>query len=199
MFPLGCPSILPLFLGRPTISAWYETEANHSALIDALRAVNHARALPTGDAERVAHYARAARVVAEHEDGGGDADETGVERWFDRPSTRLAVYGSLAPGEVNHHVVAVLCGQWVDGVVTGTLRQLGWGDHIGFPAITWHPDGQKVAVRLFNSLDLPAHWERIDTFEGEDYQRILVPVRLVTGETTVANIYEAKGMTATEI
>jgi gamma-glutamylcyclotransferase (GGCT)/AIG2-like uncharacterized protein YtfP len=150
------------------------------------------------DAQRVEYYRHAADIVARHGDVAGDADEASVERWFDRPSTRLAVYGSLAPGEVNHHVVADITGLWVDGFVTGTLRQLGWGHHIGFPAITWHADGKKVAVRLFTSLDLPAHWARIDEFEGKDYQRILVPVRLVTGATTVANIYEAKGKTAAD-
>ncbi len=189
---------MAVFPGRPTISTWYETQDDYDALVDSLRAVNRARSTPLGDAGRVEHYRRAAGIVARHGDVAGDADEASVERWFDQPSTRLAVYGSLAPGEVNHHVVAHIAGHWVDGFVTGTLRQLGWGHHIGFPAIAWHPDGKRVNVRLFTSLQLPQHWDRIDEFEGEDYQRILVPVRLVTGAITVANIYEARGRTATE-
>ena len=36
-------------------------------------------------------------------------------------NTRLAVYGSLAPGECTHHVIAHLRGVWSAGVVRGIL------------------------------------------------------------------------------
>ena len=39
------------------------------------------------------------------------------------PEERLAVYGSLRPGERNAHVLASLAGEWTKGVVHGALRQ----------------------------------------------------------------------------
>ena len=36
-------------------------------------------------------------------------------------SHRLAVYGSLAPGQTNHHVVADIPGTWTGGTVEGLL------------------------------------------------------------------------------
>ena len=39
---------------------------------------------------------------------------------------RLAVYGSLRPGEENAHILAPLAGQWTSGTVRGRLRNAGW-------------------------------------------------------------------------
>lgn len=102
--------------------------------------------------------------------------------------TRLAVYGTLAPGEVNHAVVADLRGTWRAGEVRGWLHPTGWGMTYGFPALRWDPEGPAVAVQVLTSEDLPAAWPRLDRFEGEAYRRIVVPV--TCGDTTVpANIY----------
>ena len=49
---------------------------------------------------------------------------------------RLFVYGSLAPGKPNEHVLANVPGNWEPASVRGTLRQEGWGAAIGFPGIT---------------------------------------------------------------
>ena len=54
---------------------------------------------------------------------------------------RLFVYGTLAPGEVNEHVLAPLDGSWVPARVYGTLHAEGWGHTHGFPALRltlWH-------------------------------------------------------------
>jgi gamma-glutamylcyclotransferase (GGCT)/AIG2-like uncharacterized protein YtfP len=48
-----------------------------------------------------------------------------------------------------------------------------------------------VTVQLLTSPDLPAAWDRLDRFEGEAYQRILVPVTTDTGRI-IANIYVAR-------
>lgn len=103
---------------------------------------------------------------------------------------RLAVYGSLAPGEVNAHVLDGLTGDWSTGTVRGDLLPVGWGAAHGFPALRWRRDGPVVPVRLFESLDLPAHWARLDGFEGDDYRRIVVPVTTGSGDVP-ANIYVA--------
>jgi gamma-glutamylcyclotransferase (GGCT)/AIG2-like uncharacterized protein YtfP len=107
--------------------------------------------------------------------------------------TRLAVYGTLAPGEINHAVVAGLRGTWTRGVVHGALHPVGWGMTHGFPALRWHPDQPAVEVQLLTSADLPGAWPRLDHFEGEAYRRIIVPV--TSGdEQVLANIYVARGV-----
>ena len=108
-------------------------------------------------------------------------------------SRRLAVYGSLAPGESNHHVVAPLGGTWRPGWVRGQLLSEGWGSAIGYPGMRWDPAAERVAVRLLSSTGLPSFWARLDAFEGSDYLRILVPVRNAGDELlAVANLYAAR-------
>jgi len=105
---------------------------------------------------------------------------------------RLAVYGTLAPGEPNHHHLSDLAGEWIaGGTVTGTLESLGWGADMGYPALRWSASGDEVAVRLFVCAELPAHWPRLDEFEGDQYLRMLVPVRFADGRIEVANLYAA--------
>lgn len=116
------------------------------------------------------YAARAARLSS------GLAREHGADR-------RLAVYGSLAPGEENERELAGLDGVWRAGTVRGRLFDRGWGARLGFPAFVWDPDGDEVEVALFESPDLPRHWARLDAFEGPGYDRILVPVR--RGEATL--------------
>ncbi|QWP75413.1 gamma-glutamylcyclotransferase [Lysobacter sp. K5869] len=134
-----------------------------------------------------------ARLNRARADGGADAAEW--EAHFAAAYSadrRLAVYGTLAPGQPNHHHLSDLAGRWIaGGAVTGTLEQIGWGADLGYPALRWSADGGEVAVQLFASDELPAHWPRLDEFEGEQYLRILVPVRFADGRIEVANLYAA--------
>ena len=107
-------------------------------------------------------------------------------------STRFAAYGSLAPGELNHDVVAGLEGEWSEGFVHGRLDAAGWGAWLGFPGMVWDPDAPGVEVRVLTSQDLPDHWSRLDDFEGPAYRRILVPVYGPVGLACVAGIYELR-------
>ena len=93
-----------------------------------------------------------------------------------QPEHHLVVYGSLAPGEPNHHQLDGIHGMWERGVVHGVLHDRGWGARIGYPALDWQPDGPTVDVHLFSSEQLPEHWARLDQFEGKEYRRCLVPV-----------------------
>ena len=43
----------------------------------------------------------------------------------------LAVYGTLAPGRPNHHVLAPLGGEWTDGLIEGDLLPVGWDAELG--------------------------------------------------------------------
>ncbi len=105
-------------------------------------------------------------------------------------SHRLAAYGSLAPGEQNHSVIESIRGDWSDGFVRGRLKRTGWGSTIGYPAIRWDPEGDRVRVKMLVSPELPERWKRLDEFEGAEYARILVPVEDEGGGLiAVANIY----------
>jgi len=50
-------------------------------------------------------------------------------------------------------------------------------------------------VRLLTSRELPAHWSRIDEFEGRDYVRILVLVEGVRDDPLVTNLYQIRSPT----
>ena len=102
---------------------------------------------------------------------------------------RLFVYGTLAPGEENAHVVAHCRGDWKRASVTGRLVNTGWGAALGFPALQTDPEGERVAGWLLQSDDLPESWSALDEFEGEAYRRSLVMVELESGETVAASAY----------
>lgn len=97
-------------------------------------------------------------------------------------ATRLATYGTLAPGRVNHHQLAGLAGRWLKGTVRGRRVVAGWGADMGFPGLVLDPEGDVVAVHLFESPDLPAHWARLDAFEGPGYRRTEVAVSTALGD-----------------
>jgi gamma-glutamylcyclotransferase (GGCT)/AIG2-like uncharacterized protein YtfP len=98
------------------------------------------------------------------------------------PDTRLAVYGTLAPGRVNYHQISGLAGSWQRGTVKGKLFSSGWGAALGFPGLILDPLGPSVDVDLFESMDLPEHWARLDEFEGSGYRRVVATVNTGEGE-----------------
>jgi gamma-glutamylcyclotransferase (GGCT)/AIG2-like uncharacterized protein YtfP len=109
---------------------------------------------------------------------------------------RLAVYGSLAPGRQNHHIVEPLGGTWSEGVVEGDLVTYGWGAAVGFRALYPRVGGPAVPVHVLASKKLERTWADLDAFEGAEYRRVLVPVWSAPAEgeatlLTVANVYEA--------
>ena len=87
-------------------------------------------------------------------------------------TARFAVYGSLAPGQPNEHVLAGITGRWHSGAVHGTLRSEGWGADLGYPGIVLDP----TRPALFESAELALHWARLDDFEGQGYRRVMTTV-----------------------
>ena len=63
----------------------------------------------------------------------------------------------------------------------GTLAHAGWGAGLGYPALVLDPDAAPVEVHVFESADLPAHWSRLDHFEGSGYRRVPATVSTTTG------------------
>ncbi len=47
----------------------------------------------------------------------------------------LFVYGTLAPGRPNEHILADVPGTWQSAIVFGTLIDEGWGAELGYPGI----------------------------------------------------------------
>jgi gamma-glutamylcyclotransferase (GGCT)/AIG2-like uncharacterized protein YtfP len=104
--------------------------------------------------------------------------------------TRLAVYGTLAPGEPNHHQLTGLEGSWRRGKVRGRLYPRGWSATLGYPALILDPASDEVPVQIFESGDLPGHWARLDAFEGEGYRRVVAWISTADGAVE-AQIYAA--------
>src|SRR5215218_2134489 len=112
----------------------------------------------------------------------------------------LAVYGTLAPGQPNHHVLAPLGGEWTDSMIEGDLIAMGWGAVLGYPGFRPRSGGDIVAVKVLTASSLATAWPALDRFEGPGYWRILVPIfDIVLGSEqvgerrlrTVANLYSA--------
>jgi gamma-glutamylcyclotransferase (GGCT)/AIG2-like uncharacterized protein YtfP len=97
------------------------------------------------------------------------------------PDTRLATYGTLAPGRPNHGQLSGLSGRWLLGGVRGSLVQEGWGADLGYPGLILDPDGPLVEVDVFESSALPHHWRRLDAFEGAGYRRVTTEVSTAEG------------------
>ena len=121
------------------------------------------------------------------------ADEATLEQLF-HCSHRLAVYGTLAPGRPNHHIVAPLGGEWVAGVVQGELVARGWGATLGYPALLPRGGDDVVGVQVLTTQALTGAWSMLDEFEGTEYRRLLIAVlRNEEGSRpvllTVANVY----------
>jgi len=110
----------------------------------------------------------------------------------DEADQGLATYGTLAPGRPNAHLLADLDGRWCDGVVHGHLVEDGWGAAMGYPGIVLDDAAPAVPVQVLVSADLPAHWARLDAFEGEGYRRVAVRVRTAAGPLR-ASIYVLAG------
>jgi gamma-glutamylcyclotransferase (GGCT)/AIG2-like uncharacterized protein YtfP len=155
---------------------------------------------------QVRRLVAAANAVRHQRDTSGSAIESDgrcAEQQLDalfKTSHTLAVYGTLAPGQPNHHVVAPLGGEWTDGLIEGDLLPEGWGAALGYPGFRPRVGGAAVAVQVLTAPLLATAWPTLDRFEGPEYQRILVPVfstELSTRQAderrlyTVANLYAA--------
>ena len=106
---------------------------------------------------------------------------------------RLFVYGTLAPGRPNEHVMADIPGEWEPATVSGRLLQQGWGAAVGYPGIVLDAHGGEVQGLLFTSESLDKHWARLDEFEGNGYERVLTSAKRQDGTTVDAYIYRLGG------
>src|SRR5271165_4465546 len=96
--------------------------------------------------------------------------------FLERPSRKLLVYGTLAPGGINHGVISGVPGTWGDARVHGTIA---WLDAL--PYLSWNPAGTELPAKLFTSDGLPNAWKHLDDFEGDQYKRRLVSIQTNAG------------------
>jgi gamma-glutamylcyclotransferase (GGCT)/AIG2-like uncharacterized protein YtfP len=104
----------------------------------------------------------------------------------DNLETRLIVYGSLAPGGVNAFMLAGLSGEWHPCRIRGRM-----GIFMGFKSFRYDPQGPEHPAWLFSSADLPRIIPELDDFEGEGYERRIIPAR-VNGRWVRAQVYEGR-------
>ncbi len=102
---------------------------------------------------------------------------------------RLFVYGTLAPGQANHEVLADIPGDWQPATLRGRLHDEGWGAEFGCPGIVPARDGDDVPGHLLTSAQLDRHWQRLDDYEGDGYRRVEVSVLTGSGEQVDAYVY----------
>jgi gamma-glutamylcyclotransferase (GGCT)/AIG2-like uncharacterized protein YtfP len=153
------------------------------------------------EVRRLVDAANALRRQGDASGGAAGSDGRRAEQRLDdlfSTSHTLAVYGTLAPGQPNHHVLAPFGGEWTDGLIEGDLLPMGWGADLGYPGFRLRIEGDAVAVQVLSAPLLASAWPDLDRFEGPGYQRILVPVfstELGLGQAgerrlnTVANLY----------
>ena len=103
--------------------------------------------------------------------------------------SRLFIYGTLAPGRPNHHIMERIPGTWEEASLKGTLLDEGWGSEMGCPGIVPSDDGSEVQGFLFSSEQLADHWQMLDEFEGEGYNRVPVLVKTRNGDMLEAQVY----------
>lgn len=107
----------------------------------------------------------------------------------------LFVYGTLAPGRVNHHIVESIPGVWREATVRGRLLEEGWGAEMGYPGIELpqvdvNPEEYTdINGYILESPNLEDFWDALDEFEGEGYVRVLTEAKLSDGRTVSANVY----------
>jgi len=106
---------------------------------------------------------------------------------------RLFVYGTLAPGRPNEHILANVPGTWEPASVRGTLHPEGWGAAAGYPGIVLDDAGDEVHGFLFSSAALAEQWARLDAFEGDGYARVATAARRADGSVVKTHIYVLKG------
>jgi len=73
--------------------------------------------------------------------------------------------------------------------VTGYLKPQGWGAEMGYPGIVLDDTGDEIKGYVFCSDHLDDHWDELDAFEGEAYQRVLIQVKTKDQMAVEAYIY----------
>lgn len=104
----------------------------------------------------------------------------------------LSVYGALCPDRENSHWLENIGGTLQKATVNGVVHTLDWGPDKGLPAIVLDQEAPLVEGYCFSTENLSQHWPALDEFEGMQYQRVQVMIKLDSGEQKSAWVYEMK-------
>lgn len=102
----------------------------------------------------------------------------------------LFIYGTLAPGQINHHKMSHISGKWLPATTKGKLFEAGWGASCGCPGMIPDDNGTEIEGYVFCSDELKHHWQHLDEFEGVEYQRVLIKVKLENNVDLDAYVYK---------
>ncbi len=92
--------------------------------------------------------------------------------------TRLFIYGTLAPGKPNEHILKDIVGTWEEAKIKGSLKEDGWGSAMGYNGLVLDGSDNEVKGLIFSSNYLDDAFAMLDEFEGEDYCRVVVKATL---------------------
>ncbi len=65
----------------------------------------------------------------------------------------LFVYGTLAPGRPNEHILSKVGGTWEKASIKGKLKEEGWGAEMGYPGVVLGQNEEKVKGLLAQILE----------------------------------------------
>lgn len=105
------------------------------------------------------------------------------------PEQRLFVYGTLAPGQANAHILERVEGNWRRAQVRARLYPPGTPPIIDYPVIIADESADWIDGWLLESSELAALWPSLDRFETEAYRRERVAVRCGDDELLEATTY----------
>lgn len=104
------------------------------------------------------------------------------------PDRRFVAYGTLRPGQRNHHRLRGVAGKWRPCTIYGSVRTTK-----EIPYFRWRPLGRAVDAEVLESDKLSTKWRELDAFEGPGYRRTLVPAKLRgEGRWIVGWVYESR-------
>lgn len=120
------------------------------------------------------------------------ADEDADRRFCQETGAivRLCIYGRMRPGGPDNHRLTPFGGEWTEGTFPGELQ----GDMCTLddcPGLAWIPTKTWNTGFVLTSDLLKDAWAELDAKEGDNYARLLTPVR-VGGTDIIANIYTSR-------
>lgn len=121
-------------------------------------------------------------------------EENFIQKYL--PEQVLIIYGTLAPGKVNHSKIVHITGTWENAIVTGKLEEKGWGAALGFHGfrhVREDEQSAEIPAMVLHSTLLNENWAFLDDFEGAAYRRILSAYRRADGNAGVGYIYGING------
>jgi gamma-glutamylcyclotransferase (GGCT)/AIG2-like uncharacterized protein YtfP len=105
---------------------------------------------------------------------------------LDHPSRRLLTYGTLQPGGVNARLLLSIPQDPNNVSVRGTIKEV---DGLRYFSPNHRDKDPDITCHIYESDALISLWPQLDRFEGNKYQRILIPFRTANGELGAAYIY----------